>query len=390
VSRSCPSGTALKLVVLMAWVVALLPSNVLGYGFAVHRLINRAATTHLPSSFAGFAQWVDDLENLSTAADERKCCVSGESIKHYIDIDDYPEFLTGTLPHTYASMVATYGQSRVDGNGTVPWAIESSYQDLVGFFASQDWTSAVATAADLGHYVADSHNPMHLTLNYNGQLTEQNGIHSRHESEMTSRHLSELIPAPTTAALIGSPPDVVFNWIDQLYPGVSLILAADLVAKEAANGSTSSDTYYERLWLESGSETQQWVRDASVTLASLWYTAWVESGSPALPGDPTAVDPPPASRVYETRVLANVPNPFNPATTLRFELARTGEATLRIVDAAGRLVRQMSLGVLDRGYQKVAWDGTDQSGQRLASGHYRIIVTDAQGMSATGTAVLLK
>ena len=154
-------------------VALLLPTVVHGYGFSVHRLVNRAATTHLPSSFAGFAQWVDDLEALSTAADERKCCVSGESIKHYIDIDDYPEFFTGTLPHTLAAMVSQYGQSRVDGNGTVPWAIEASYNDLVGHFSNQDWTSAVASAADIGHYVADSHNPMHLTLNYNGQLTGQ-------------------------------------------------------------------------------------------------------------------------------------------------------------------------------------------------------------------------
>ena len=380
---------ALRCLVLVVCLCSLLPSAVLGYGFSVHRLINRAATTHLPSSFAGFAQWVVDLENLATAADERKCCVSGESIKHYIDIDNYPEFFTGTLPHTYAAMTAMYGQSRVDGNGTVPWAIESNYQALVTHFVNQDWLAAVATAADIGHYVADSHNPMHLTVNYNGQLTEQSGIPSRHESEMTSRHLSELVPAAATATLIADPFEAIFDWIDLVYPGVDLILAADLAAKDV-DGSTSSNAYYDRLWLEIGTETKEWIRDGSILLASMWYSAWVEAGSPALPGDPTAVDENSVPRPYETRMLSNVPNPFNPATTLRFELARSGEATLRIVDAAGRRVRYMSLGVLDRGFQKVAWDGTDQSGNRLASGHYRIIVTDAQGTSATGSAVLLK
>ena len=64
---------------------------------------------------------VDELETLSTAADERKSQVPGESIKHYIDIDDYPEFFTGTLPHTFDEMVAMYGLNRVEGNGTVPW-----------------------------------------------------------------------------------------------------------------------------------------------------------------------------------------------------------------------------------------------------------------------------
>jgi hypothetical protein len=368
--------------------VVLLPSQGLAYGFSVHRLVNRAATTHLPASFSGFAQWADDLEALSTAPDERKCCVPGESIKHYIDIDDYPEFFTGTLPHEYADMLAQYDESRVLGNGTVPWAIVSSYADLVAAFTAQDWTTAVATAADIGHYVADSHNPMHLTVNYNGQLTEQYGIHSRHESEMTSRHLAELVPAPGMATLIPDPLEAVFDWIDAVYPGVEQILAADLVAKEAADNNTSSDTYYDRLWLEIGPETTAWLRDASLEIASLWYSAWVEAGSPAMPGDPSDTDHSP--RLYATRVLTNVPNPFNPTTQLRFELGSDGPATLRILDAAGRLVRRMALADADAGFQSLPWDGTDDKGMSLSSGVYYIVVTDRRGTSATGSATLLK
>ncbi len=187
-----------------------IPALAHAYGSSVHRLVNRSALLHLPPSFGGFAQWATDLEDLSTAADERKCCVSGESIKHYIDIDDYPEFFAGTLPQTYSAMVSQYGQSRVDGNGTVPWAIEASYQSLLAAFQNQDWTAAVAAAADIGHYVADTHNPMHLTVNYNGQLTGQNGIHSRFESQMTGRHLAELEPAPGMAALIMDPLAAVY------------------------------------------------------------------------------------------------------------------------------------------------------------------------------------
>ncbi|MFT5517306.1 MAG: hypothetical protein ACI80V_003449 [Rhodothermales bacterium] len=140
------------------------------WGFDAHRLINRTATAHLPAYFWHFAQWADDLERLSIAADERKCCDPEESIKHYIDIDDYPEFFSGQLPRTYADMVTEYGQSRVDGNGTVPWAIEAAYQDLVRHFASGDWENAVTAAADLGHCVEDLRSPLHLTLNFNGQL----------------------------------------------------------------------------------------------------------------------------------------------------------------------------------------------------------------------------
>ncbi len=380
--------TPKKLFVLICAAALLLPTLAHAYSYSVHRIVNRAATTHLPAPFQGFGQWADDLAALSTAPDERKCCVPGESIKHYIDIDDYPEFFTGTLPQTYADMVAMYGQSRVDGNGTAPWAIEASYRDLVTHFENEDWESAVASAADLGHYVADTHNPMHLTLNYNGQLTGQYGIHSRHESEMTGRHLTELVPEPGSVTQIYDPLSAAFDWINSLYAGVDLILQADLVATAAAGGSTTSYAYFDRLWLEVGEETKGWIRDASLDLASLWYAAWVEAGSPPMPGDATGTVP--GRSDPRLRVLANIPNPFNPSTQLRFELAHAGSATLRIVDPAGRLVRSIDLGFLDQGTHAVHWDGTDQSGSRLASGVYRVIVSDDRGSSATGRAVLVK
>ena len=259
--------------------VALLPPVVPRWGFEAHRLINRAATMHLPPDFQHFAQWADDLEQLATAADTRTNAAD-ERIKHYIDIDDYTEFFTGQLPHTYTEMVATYGQSRVDVNGTVPWAIEASYLDLVQRFATADWEGAVATAADLGHYVGDLHSPLHLTVNYNGQLSGQQGIHARHESQMTARHLDELEPAPGTVYMIADPLESVFEWIDIQYPGVALILAADSAAQTAAGGSTSNSLYYDALWDEVGDETITWIRDASLAVASLWYAAWTEAGSP--------------------------------------------------------------------------------------------------------------
>jgi hypothetical protein len=359
-----------------------------GWGSSVHRLINRAATTELPSSFSGFAQWADDLETLSTAADERKSSTPGESIKHYIDIDDYPEFLTGTLPHDYATMVATYGQSRVDNNGTVPWAITASYQDLVADFQAQDWTSAVADAADLGHYVADSHQPLHVTQNYNGQLTGQYGIHSRFESTMTGQHLSELVPGPQTGTLVADPQEAVFDWIDVVYPGVQAILDADDAATTASGGSTSNSTYYDTLWQELGSDTMGWVSEASLAIASFWYTAWVQAGSPPLPGD--ATDSGSAPLLARTRVLQNVPNPFNPSTRLRFELATAGPTSLRVVNAAGRSVRRFELGFLDQGPHEVTWNGTGDGGTPLASGVYRIVLTDARGVCSTARAVLVK
>jgi hypothetical protein len=66
----------------------------------------------------------------------------------------------------------------------------------------------------------------------------------------------------------------------------------------------------------------------------------------------------------------NYPNPFNPATTIRFDLPRSGVTALKVYDVSGRLVRTLIDGSRPRGSQTQDWDGTDNKGQRVASGVY--------------------
>jgi hypothetical protein len=260
------------------------PATALAWGRDVHRLINRSAVDCLPAEFGRFGQWTDDLERLSTAPDERRPYTEGEGIRHYIDIDDYPEFFAGTLPHDYQAMVARYGASRVEENGIAPWAIEETYLDLADAFRARDWDRAVALAADIGHYVGDLHNPLHCTLNYDGQLSGQDGIHSRFESEMTRRYLESLTPSARTASALPDVLESVFDGIDQVYPGVQIILAGDRTARAQAGGHVNGDAYYDALWMELGQYADHWIDEACVAVASIWTTAWVEAGSPPLPG----------------------------------------------------------------------------------------------------------
>lgn len=347
--------------------VLLAPASALGWGFEVHRLVNRAATTHLPPAFAGFAQWADSLEQLSVAADVRRCCDEAEAIRHYIDIDDYDEFFLGTLPQAYVDMVARYGRERVEGNGIVPWAIEATLAELTLQLRARDWARAVAAAADLGHYVADSHQPLHLTRNYDGQLSGQRGIHARYESALMEIHLRELAPAPGRVSAYARPLDAVFEWIEAVYPGVSVVLDADLVARIESGGSTASQVYYDVLWRETGALTQRWVQDASLAVVALWFTAWLDAGAPALPGDPPAAPSAPG-----LRLLPNEPNPFRATTTLRFEVPKPGRATLRVFDVRGRLVRTLLDEDPGRGERSLVWDGRDAQGRPVGAGAYRL------------------
>jgi hypothetical protein len=108
-----------------------------------------------------------------------------------------------------------------------------------------------------------------------------------------------------------------------------------------------------------------WVRGRDV--AGQWGPAdsmsvWVNGGATSV-ADASGV---PAVFALEQ----NVPNPFNPATTIRFSLARAGRASLAIYDVAGRLVRRLVDEERAAGRHEVRWDGRDARGHRVASGIY--------------------
>ncbi|MFH1144903.1 MAG: FlgD immunoglobulin-like domain containing protein, partial [Candidatus Eisenbacteria bacterium] len=72
-------------------------------------------------------------------------------------------------------------------------------------------------------------------------------------------------------------------------------------------------------------------------------------------------------------MLGTAPNPFVRATLMRFDIpaALAGEQlTLRMLDAAGRLVRVLRAGPAEPGYHSVAWDGRDLLGRSVPGGLY--------------------
>ena len=88
-------------------------------------------------------------------------------------------------------------------------------------------------------------------------------------------------------------------------------------------------------------------------------------------------------------LYGNYPNPFNPLTTIKFDLPRDARVALRIYDLSGRAVRTLVDGNLVRATHTYQWDGTDDSGRRLASGTYYYRV-DSDQQTATGKMMLVK
>ncbi len=77
-----------------------------------------------------------------------------------------------------------------------------------------------------------------------------------------------------------------------------------------------------------------------------------------------------ASAEFRFGLDQNAPNPFNPATTIRFTLESEAPVALTIFDVAGRAVRSLVSGQLAGGTHVVAWDGRDERGAPVASGIY--------------------
>ena len=325
----------LSVVVLVVAAVLVVYLEASGWGGATHRFINKKTVYHLPNQMmlfvadsVFFEQHASDADNRRVASDTS---LYGEGPRHFLDIDDYPDYRN--LSRSLDTLIQTYGWSRVKDNGTNPWATMWFYDSLVAQLRRGNWPSAKQTAADIGHYVGDAHQPLHVAKNYNGQLTGQSGIHSRYESTMlsTSYFLNALSMTPDSSRYIANKMEYVFAYLLHSNANVDTVLQADLYAKSLSGGSFNA-TYYNALWSRTRLMTLDQVQRATVAIASFWYSAWVDAGLIST----TGMLPPGATTPVELSLAQNYPNPFNPATMISYSLPVGGTVSLKIFSVDGR------------------------------------------------------
>lgn len=334
-----------------------------GWGFVGHRFINRNAVIHLPSTMPQFVAQQSFFENHAMDADNRKSLDPEEAPKHWLNIDFYPNFRT--MPRNLDSLIAQYGWSTVRQNGLNPWATMWALDSLTARLARGEWDSAYFSASDLGHYVADAHQPLHCTVNYNGQYTGNTGIHSRYESTMITNYQSSLTVRQDTVRYIDDPLEYAFDYIIHSNSLVDSVLSADNYAKAQSGWSgqgTPPSLYYVYLWERTRGFTLDQIQRATVALANLWYVAWVNAGFIQPPTFVTA-DHGKFDRL--PHLFQNYPNPFNPSTTISYYLPAEGLVSLQIFDVSGKLVASVAEVLRRAGSHEFVFDGAG-----LASGIY--------------------
>lgn len=268
------------------------------WGFYAHRLINYYAVFLLPPDMFGFyKQHIHHLATHATDPDSRRYVVDGEAPRHYIDIDLYGTYPFPDLPRNMDSAIARYTADTVHARGIVPWHILRMKQRLTAAFRDKHVELILKYSAEIGHYIADAHVPLHTSHNHNGQYTNQHGIHGLWESS-----IPELLAEPEFDFFIGkaeylSHPDS-FIWtrvLESAAASDSVLLFEKKLSEqfnpamrynfEERNGKTvrQFSASYTRAYNKSlNGMVERRMRLAVYSIASFWYTAWVDAGQPAL------------------------------------------------------------------------------------------------------------
>lgn len=280
------------------FMLCLLSSNLLfSWGFFAHKRINRMAVFTLPPEMLSFyKKHIDYITEHATDPDSRRNVVADEAPRHYIDCDHYGEHPFDSIPRFWKDAVKKYSEDSLKAYGIVPWHIDVMMRRLTDAFKQGNIDRILKVSSELGHYIGDSHVPLHTTENYNGQLTGQRGIHGFWESRIPEMKAEEYDYFVGRAEYIESPIKKAWETVEVSFSEKDsvLLFEAELNKKFSGDkkysfenrGATAVKVYspeytnaYDKM-LDGMVERR--MRASIITVGSMWYTAWVNAGQPNL------------------------------------------------------------------------------------------------------------
>lgn len=181
--------------------------------------------------------------------------------------------------------------------GILPYHLNTMYYWLVKAFQDGDFEKILRTSAEYGHYIGDAHVPLHTTKNYNGQLTDQVGIHAFWESRLPELYADTEYSFLVGKALYIKKPlkyfwgivkdshnllDDVLNIEKELtktYPEDQQMCYDERLERTIKTQCPEfSRAYHDRM--DGMVETR--MQDAVLSIGSVWFSAWLDAGQPDL------------------------------------------------------------------------------------------------------------
>lgn len=270
------------------------------WGFLVHRTVNQLAIYQLPKKMQPFFyKNMDSIVKYSIRPDQRRSQDPTEAPKHFIDLEAYGDSAAWKMPLSWNEAVAKYSRDTLIKYGYVPYWIMTMKEKLVNAFRSQNADSILFYATDIGHYIGDANVPLHTSINYDGQLTGQRGLHALWESVIPELELDQYkFYNHHKAKYLNHPEHEIWGAIRRAHG-----LLNDMIQKEREVSRQFVDSTKYRIQNRNGREVKlytsafakayaaslkptindQLVRSSNL-IADVWYTSWVDAGKPELSG----------------------------------------------------------------------------------------------------------
>jgi len=282
----------------VAIVCVFLWQNCFCWGFYAHRKINYYAVFLLPPEMLVlYKPNISFLSEHAVDPDKRRYLLAPEAARHFIDLDHYGATPFESLPRKWRDAVAKYGEDSLRRFGIVPWWIQIMLERLTTAFKEKDRAKILKLSAELGHYISDAHVPLHANSNHNGQFTSQEGIHAFWESRipelLAEKDWDFLIG---TAGYIANPSKYIWNKVLESAAAADTVLKLEKklslqilpdkrFAFEYRNGvliKQYSTEYTLRYNDVLNNMVERRMRESIYSVASFWFTAWVNAGQPDL------------------------------------------------------------------------------------------------------------
>jgi len=281
-------------------VSAILLTAVLGsWGMWGHYAINQSAIFSLPQPIAQFFyRHIDFISESGNLPDVRKYSHlkdKAENPRHFIDVEDF-----GGIPFD-SIRTKKWDEKTLQKWGNLPWFIGDTYKSLVTSMKNNRRTETLFSAAELGHYIADAHMPLHTSSNHDVQLTNQRGIHAHWEALIVERYAKGYNLKVAPASYISNVDAEIWNIIKETHSLVDTLLAidrklrsefpADKLYEKDKDGKVVKNKFGQWIFTAEYSDLlhkslngmiEQQMRKSIQQVSNFWYTAWVDAGKPNL------------------------------------------------------------------------------------------------------------
>lgn len=274
------------------------------WGFWAHQRINRAAIFALPDSMRSFFyNHIDFITEEAQMPDVRIYAINykEEANRHYVDLEMLHSNSYEKMPGTLAEAKAKFGDSLLQKSGLLPWYIDDIITKLTKAFHDKNKPYILFQAGDLAHYIGDAHMPLHTTINHDGQLSGQKGIHSFWEAQLPESFGGSYNFYTGGAVYINDTKKEIWRIMKDSHRLVDTLLLAEkalqqqfsadqMYEKDAAGkifknkyGQTKHSLAYAKKYHEMlNGMVEHQMRLSIAAVANFWYTAWVNGGKPDL------------------------------------------------------------------------------------------------------------